>query len=113
MANSNQQEWGPMISDRSFFTLYLGNRNGQDFSKIDREKAFEIVCSRFPSFTVLSGEGYYKGKSLPTLIFQIATKDRYALEQLCDELCLQFDQKWIGVAEIGTYRSVARRHQAE
>ena len=101
-----QDEDGRSPIDRPFYTLYLGSPNREAFLPADRQRALALVNNRFPSFTTLNGEGYFEGEPLPTLIIQIATKDRFSLSELCQELCVEFDQEWIGVSDGDLYRSV-------
>ena len=103
-----QDEDGRDPTGRPFYTLYLGSPNREAFLPADRQRALVLVTNRFPSFTTLNGECYFQGEPLPTLIIQIATKDRFSLSELCQELCVEFNQDWIGVSDGELYRSVKR-----
>ena len=96
-------------TDRPFYTLYVGSPTASEFSASDRKKVLDIVIKRFTSFTTLDGQGFFEGKPLPTMIIQIATKDRFSMSVLCQELCDALGQRWIGLSDGDLYRSV-RRH---
>lgn len=93
-------------NDKPVYTLFIGNTEDRPFDAQQRAEIFRLVCARFPSFTALDAQGYYKGKPLPTIQIQIATKDRYALSALCQELGLALGQKSIGLAQVGTFHNI-------
>ena len=94
-------------SDKPFYTLFIGNTDDRPFSAQQRADIFQLVLRHFPSFTALDAQGFYKGKPLPTLQVQVATKDRYSLLALCQELGLYLQQKFIGLSDGQIFQSVA------
>ena len=94
-------------SDKPFYTLFIGNTDDRPFSAQQRADIFQLVLRHFPSFTALDAQGFYKGKPLPTLQVQVATKDRYSLLALCQELGLYLQQKFIGLSDGHIFQSVA------
>lgn len=94
-------------SDKPFYTLFIGNTDDRPFTLQQRAEIFRLVCGHFPSFTALDAQGFYKGKPLPTLQVQVATKDRYSLSVLCQELGVYLQQKFIGLSDGHIFQSVA------
>ena len=94
-------------SDKPFYTLFIGNTDDRPFSSQQRSDIFQLVLRHFPSFTALDAQGFYKGKPLPTLQVQVATKDRYSLLALCQELGVYLQQKFIGLSDGQIFQSVA------
>lgn len=89
-----------------FYALYIGSRGGAEFDGTNRDEVFDLVSARFPSFSAFDAHGFYKGARLPTLVVHIATKDRHSISELCQELGRLLRQRWIGVSDGGTYRSI-------
>lgn len=96
-----------LASDKPFYTLFIGNTDERPFTSQQRADIYRVVCAHFTSFTVLDAQGFYKGQPLPTLQVQVATKDRYSLSVLCQELGLYLQQKFIGLSDGQTFQSVA------
>jgi hypothetical protein len=94
------------LGNKPFYTLLIGNTEDKPFDPQKRAEIFRLVFARFPSFTALDAQGYYKGKPLPTIQIQIATKDHYSLSVLCQELGLSLDQKSIGLVQNGIFQNV-------
>ena len=65
------------------YALYVGSREGLPFSEEDLDALFKSVAEMFLSFTVLTAEGFYLGKRLPTRVVHIATSDVQRVEELC------------------------------
>lgn len=93
-------------NNKPFYILFIGNTDDRPFEPQQRAEILRLVCARFPSFTALDAQGYYKGKPLPTVLIQIATKDRYSLSALCQELGLWLGQKSIGLVQGGTFQNI-------
>ena len=57
-------------------------------------------------FELYSGYGYFKGRSVATLIIKIGTDDGAAVETLGRELARLLEQEAVGLERAGTYRSI-------
>ena len=88
------------------YSLYVGSREGLPFSEEDLDVLFKSVAEIFPSFTVLTAEGFYLGKRLPTRVVHIATSDVQRVEELCQIIGKILDQKWVGLNVGGAYSSI-------
>jgi len=93
-------------SEKPLYVIYLGSRDRRSFTADEREGLAALICRYFPSFTLLDAQGYYQGLPLPTILVQVATKDRYALEQLCHDLGRYLGQKAIGLSHGGSFYQV-------
>jgi hypothetical protein len=67
----------------------------------------EVTSTSFDSFTVVDANGYFKGRSVATLLIKIGTKDSASVEALGHVLGQLLDQKAIGLETSGTYRSIS------
>ena len=88
------------------YALYVGSREGLPFSEEDLDALFKSVAEMFLSFTVLTAEGFYLGKRLPTRVIQVATSDVQRVEELCQIIGKRLDQKWVGLNVGGAYSSI-------
>jgi len=67
----------------------------------------DVVSASFDCFTVIDADGYFKGRSVATLIIKIGTEDSASVEALVNELGRFLDQEAIGLETAGTYRSIS------
>jgi hypothetical protein len=101
----------PSITDaRSFgllvHSLYVGSRDGKAFFNADRQVVIDATTASFNSFTVVDADGYFKGRSVATMIIKIATDDGASVETLARELGRLLEQEAVGLERAGTYRSI-------
>ena len=105
-------EGPPSISDAGnvglpVHSLYVGSRDGQAFPDADRRAVTDAVSTSFDCFTVVDADGYFKGRSVATLIIKIATEDAASVEMLGRELSQLLDQEAIGLETAGYYKSIS------
>ena len=94
------------VTDAPIFTLYLAAPDGLTFTTHDEAVAMALVGARFASFTVIEAKGVHEGRSLPTLLIQIADHDRAAVAALAAALARRFDQRWVGMSDGARYTSI-------
>jgi hypothetical protein len=87
--------------------LYVGSRDGNAFPDADRKAVIDAASASFSCFTVVDVDGYFKGRSVATLIIKIATNDTASLEMLGCDLGRLLGQEAIGLETAGTYRSIS------
>ena len=63
-------------------SLYVGSRDGKAFPDADRRAVTDAVSASFNCFTVVDADGYFKGRSVATLLIKIGTNDRASVEVL-------------------------------
>ena len=88
-------------------SLYVGSRDGNAFPDADRRAVTEAVSASFDCFTLVDADGYFKGRSVATLIIKIGTDDTGSVTALANELGRLLDQEAIGLETAGTYRPIA------
>ncbi len=88
-------------------SLYVGSRDGSAFPEADRRAVTDAVSASFDCFTVIDAEGYFKGRSVATLIIKIGTEDTISVEMLGRSLGRLLGQEAIGLEAAGTYRSIS------
>jgi hypothetical protein len=67
----------------------------------------DAASASFDCFTVVDADGYFKGRSVATMIIKIGTDDTASVEMLGRELGQLLDQEAIGLETAGTYRSIS------
>ena len=87
-------------------SLYVGSRDGKAFFNADRQVVIDATTASFNSFTVVDADGYFKGRSVATLVIKIATDDGASAETLGRELASLLKQEAVGLETAGTYRSI-------
>lgn len=92
-----------IIGDTRRLFIGLLKRKG---GSVDKESVLQMVASRFKNFTATESTGYYKGKSLPTLVIEIAGSGIPPIEALARDLADAFDQEAVGVETGGVYSRV-------
>lgn len=74
------------------FTLYVGtDRAGA------RDTVVRLVAERFPSFTVIPGEGYFRGVAEPMWFIKIATFDAVSVAETAERIRIELKQDGVGV----------------
>ena len=87
-------------------SLYVGSRDGNAFPDADRKAVIDAASAAFDCFTVVDADGYFKGRSVATMVIKIGTDDTASVEMLGLELGHLLDQEAIGLETAGTYRSI-------
>jgi hypothetical protein len=96
-----------IIGHHPVYSLYVGSRDGNAFPDVDRRAVTDTVSASFDCFTVVDADGYFKGRSVATLIIKIATENSASVEALCHELGQLLDQQAIGMETNGNYMSIS------
>ena len=89
-------------------SLYVGSRDGRAFTDTDRQSVIAAVSAAFDNFTVIDANGYFKGRSVATLVIKIASDDQTRLEALAHSLGVLLGQEAIGLETHGRYRSITQ-----
>ena len=85
------EDIGPMYS------IILGSPASHQISEEYRQQAIQIFSSVFESFTVSKAEGFFRGQSEDSLVFQVATPQPEKIHQLAAKLAAAFIQEGIGI----------------
>ena len=93
-------------SGLSVHSLFVGSRDGRAFLDYDRQAVIEATATVFDGFTVIGADGYFKGRSVATLVIQIASDEQTLLEALARRLGVLLAQEAIGLEASGQYRSI-------
>jgi hypothetical protein len=88
-------------------SLYVGSRDGKAFPDADRRAVIDAVSAEFDCFTVVDADGYFKGRSVATLVIKIATNDTASVETLGRDLGRLLDQQAVGLETAGYYKSIS------
>ena len=88
-------------------SLYVGSRNGSTFTEADRQIVNDTAAASFDYFTVVDADGYFKGRSVATLVIKIATEDEASVEALGRNLGLLLEQEAVGLETAGYYKSIS------
>lgn len=95
-----------MLEPVSFYSLYVGSRDGGPFPNADRQIVADAVMERFDCFTVVDADGFFHGRNVATLIIKIATDDRKSVGELARSLGHLLGQRAIGMETAGRYQSM-------
>jgi hypothetical protein len=87
-------------------SLYVGSRDGKAFSDVDRQSVTEVVGNSFDCSTFIDASGHFQGRSVATLLINIATDDGASVEELARSLGKLLDQRVVGIETAGIYRSI-------
>jgi hypothetical protein len=87
-------------------SLYVGSRDGSTFSEADRQIVNDTAAASFDCFTVVDADGYFKGRSVATLVIKIATEDEASVEALGRNLGLLLEQEAVGLETAGYYKLI-------
>ena len=67
----------------------------------------DAASASFDNFTIVEADGYFKGRSVATLIIKIGTSDEASVEVLGRELGRLLAQEVVGLETAGMYRSIS------
>ena len=88
-------------------SLYVGSRDGSTFTEADRQIVIDTAAASFDCFTVVDADGFFKGRSVATLVIKIATDDDTSVEALGHNLGLLLEQEAVGLETAGYYKSIS------
>ena len=80
------------------FTLYVGTNQASAKSEIVR-----IVCERFTSFTLIQGEGFFRGSAETVWLVKIATEDCPRVIETAAQIRQSLNQDGVGIEFGGRY----------
>ncbi len=83
--------------------VYLPNTSAGPLDEAVVDKFCQIAAKTFPSVTVLPAEAIYEGRRRPILMARIRTDSTEAVVALAQRLCLEFDQRFVGIEVGGRY----------
>ncbi len=86
--------------------LYLANTEGDATTPLDRDRLVAVVQERFPSFTLMDGEGVYEGRRRPVLVVRVRSDSTDAIVATAQRLCVAFAQRFVGIETEGRYLRV-------
>ncbi len=88
---------------QSVHLVYLPNTSAGPLDEGVIDKFCQIAAKTFPSVTVLPAEAIYEGRRRPILMARIRTDSTEAVVALAQRLCLEFDQRFVGIEVGGRY----------
>ena len=107
------EEIGPLYS------VILGSPASGRISEDYRQQAVQLCAAVFPSFTVSTAEGYFRGQREDSLVFQVATREPEKVKGLAAQLAAVFDQDGVGIvcpsaqdSQAAVYSRVVRHRPA-
>jgi hypothetical protein len=83
--------------------IYLPNTARRDLVEADVDRFCDRVGRAFPSATIQRADAIYEGARRAILLARIRTDSREAIVALAQRLCLDFDQRFVGVEVDGRY----------
>ena len=87
-------------------TLFIGSPRGLPFTQEGRSLVVRETADRFPAFTVSDAEGFFRGRSVATLLVRLASDDSGAVRRLAAHLGRVLHQKEIGMEMAGVFRTI-------
>lgn len=89
------------------FTLYVGARQADA-----KKSLLKILRRHFESFTVITGEGYFKGAAEPMWFVKLATDTPSIIFKIAEEIRTGLDQEIIGIEFQSRYYSFTKKDPA-
>jgi hypothetical protein len=80
------------------FTLYIGTKRDGAKSEVVR-----IVGEHFSSFTIIPGEGFFRGTNEPVWLVKIATEDCPRVIETAEQIRKTLDQDGVGIEYCNRY----------
>jgi hypothetical protein len=93
-------------SGLSVHSLFVGSRDGRAFLDYDRQAVIEATATVFDGFTVIGADGYFKGRSVATMVIKLGTDDIEAVISLARRLGALLAQQSIGHETGGRFHSI-------
>jgi hypothetical protein len=87
-------------------SLFVGSRDGRAFPGDDRQAVIEVTAAVFDGFTVMDADGYFKGRSVATMVIKLGTDDTAAVISLARRLGALLAQQSVGHETGGRFRSI-------
>lgn len=86
--------------------LYVGLPGSDSLPSTSRTDVLSLVANHFDSFTASDAIGFFKGKSIDTLIITIAHDDCERVRSLAESLRVHCRQKGVGIEQNGFYSRI-------
>lgn len=83
--------------------IYLPNTGCRPLTEVDLDTFCHTLARTFPSVTVQQAEAIFEGRRRSILLARIRTDSTDAIVAAGQRLCLEFDQRFIGVEVDGRY----------
>ncbi|SEB03370.1 HD domain-containing protein [Rubrimonas cliftonensis] len=83
--------------------IYLANTERRALGPVDVDRFCDRIARTFPSAVIQQAESIYEGARRPILMARIRTDSTEAIMALAQRLCLDFDQRFVGVEVGGRY----------
>ena len=83
--------------------IYLPNTGLKEVSDSIIDKLCNLIARNFPSATIQQGDAIFDGQRRPVLIARIRSDSTEAVVGLAQQLCIAFDQRFVGVEVGGRY----------
>jgi hypothetical protein len=87
-------------------TLYLGSRRGHGFGDEELSGIGTLVAEEFGSFTMFPAKGFYRGKTLPSLVIKIGAHDTDLVRSTARKLGRLLEQEAVGLEFDGRYHRI-------
>ncbi len=94
------------VNGLTVHSLYVGSRDGRAFPDADRQAVIEATTAAFSSFTVMDADGYFKGRSVATMVIKLGTDDTEAVISLARRLGALLVQQSVGHETSGRFHSI-------
>lgn len=83
--------------------IYMANTGRRALTEADVDLFCDRIARSFPSATIQREEAIYEGARRPILMARIRTDSTDAIVALAQRLCLDFDQRFVGLEVGGRY----------
>lgn len=83
--------------------LYMPNTGCRVLTDGDMDSFCQILARTFPSATVQQADAIYEGRRRQILLARVRTDSTDAIVAMAQRLCLEFDQRFVGVEVDGRY----------
>ncbi|MEP9348812.1 HD domain-containing protein [Xanthobacter sp. KR7-225] len=83
--------------------IYLPNTGCRPLAEADMDAFCLTLARTFPSATVQQAQAIYEGRRRPILLARIRTDSTDAIVATAQRLCIEFDQRFVGVEVDGRY----------
>ena len=83
--------------------VYLANTSNVEISQDDVAKFASLAADQFPSVTLQHAHAIYDGVFRPVLIARIRSDNSDEVVSMAQRLCLEFDQRFVGIEVGGRY----------
>lgn len=87
-------------------TLYLGSRGGGGFGEEELSGIGNLVAEEFGSFTMFPAVGFYRGKTLPSLVIKIGARSTDVVRSTAKKLGRLLEQEAVGLEFGGRYHRI-------